>query len=139
MVIRKLWLFSLIESGHRPKEKSLAAGRKSSAGMARAAASPACSSIVDFRPSWKIAWIWNHPKSQELRLERLWTFVCNRIAWLGAAAWSQAEEKRPEWPAPPLVPHVHLSSISGRRGKSLGSGTTRIPGATARTGLDIRW
>ena len=64
-------------------------------GMARAAASPACSSIVDFRPPWKIAWIWNHPKSQELRLERLWTFVCNRIAWLGAAAWSQAEREAP--------------------------------------------
>src|ERR1700738_2653699 len=62
MVIRKLWLFSLIESGHRPKEKC--SGRR--------------------------------PK-----------------------------EKCPEWPAPPLVPHVHLSSISGRRGKSLGSGTTR--------------
>jgi len=64
-------------------------------GMARAAASPARSSIVDFRPPWKIAWIWNHPKSQELRLERLWTFVCNRIASLGAAAWSQAEREAP--------------------------------------------
>jgi tetratricopeptide (TPR) repeat protein len=64
-------------------------------GMARAAANPACSSIVDFRPPWKIAWIWDHPKSQELRLERLWTFVCNRIAWLGAAAWSQAEREAP--------------------------------------------
>ena len=64
-------------------------------GMARAAARPARSSIVDFRPPWKIAWIWNHPKSQELRLERLWTFVCNRIAWLGAAAWSQAEREAP--------------------------------------------
>ena len=55
-------------------------------GMARAAASPARSSIVDFRPPWKIAWIWNHPKSQELRLERVWTFVGNHTAWLGAAA-----------------------------------------------------
>src|SRR3984893_14698289 len=64
-------------------------------GMARAAARPACSPIVDFRPAWKIAWIWNHPKSQELRLERLWTFVCNRIAWLGAAAWPQAEREAP--------------------------------------------
>src|SRR6202043_102266 len=62
---------------------------------ARAAARPARSSIVDFRPPWKIAWIWNHPKSQELRLERLCTFVGNRIASLGAAAWSQAEREAP--------------------------------------------
>ena len=54
--------------------------------MARAAARPARSSIVDFRPPWKIAWIWNHPRSQELRLERVWTFVGNHTAWLGAAA-----------------------------------------------------
>src|SRR5215471_17305135 len=54
-------------------------------GMALADAHPARSSIVDFRPPWKIAWVWNHSKLQGLRLDRLWTLVGNRTAWLGAA------------------------------------------------------
>jgi tetratricopeptide (TPR) repeat protein len=53
--------------------------------MGRAAARPARSPIVDFRPPWKIVWVWNHSKPQGLRLDRLWTRVGNRTAWLGAA------------------------------------------------------
>ena len=43
--------------------------------------------------------------------------------------WPQAEREVPGMAraAARVVPHVHLSSISGRRGKSLGSGTTRSP------------
>ncbi len=68
------------------RERQMLEVLRAQAEMARATARPARSSIVDFRPPWKIAWIWNDPKSQELLLERLSTLVGNRTAWLGAAA-----------------------------------------------------